>query len=75
MQTSELHPKGFLKQYIGGQACIEIPSGIPLIEALLKSGIPPDLVAMAFIDQKPLSKDEMIPPGVKIELIAVIGGG
>jgi sulfur carrier protein ThiS len=75
MQTAELHPKGMLKEYIGGQACIEIPSGIPLREALIICGIPPDLVAIAFIDQNTLNKEEIIPPGVKIELVAVIGGG
>ncbi len=75
MQTSELRPKGMLKQYIGGRECIEVPSGITLRDALSNCGIPPDLVAMAFIDQKPLSKDEIVRPGQTIELVAVIGGG
>lgn len=75
MQTAELRPKGMLKQYVDGRECVEVPSGIPLREALSVCGIPPDLVAIAFMDLKPKNKDEIIQPGDRIELHAVIGGG
>jgi sulfur carrier protein ThiS len=75
MKTAELRPIGMLKQYSGGRECIQVPSGIPLREALSACGIPPDLVAIAFMDQKPVNKDQIIQPGDTIDLHAVIGGG
>ncbi len=75
MNTAELRPKGMLKQYIDGMDYVEVPSGIPLRDAISSCGIPPELVAMAFINQKPISKDEILQPGEIIDLVAVIGGG
>jgi sulfur carrier protein ThiS len=75
MKTAELRPKGMLKQYVDDMDSVEVPSGIPLRDAISSCGIPPELVAMAFIDQKPISKDVIIQPGEIIDLVAVVGGG
>lgn len=75
MNTAELRPKGMLKQYIGGMDCIEVPAGIPLRDAISSCGIPAELVAMAFLDQKPINKDVILQPGEIIDLVAVVGGG
>ena len=52
MKTAELHPKGMLKQYVDDMDSVEVPSGIPLRDAISYCGIPPELVAMAFVNQK-----------------------
>jgi sulfur carrier protein ThiS len=75
MNSAELHPKGMLKQYINDKNIVEVPSGITLRDAISSCGIPPELVAMAFIDQKPISKDVILQPGEIIDLVAVVGGG
>ena len=75
MGTAELHPKGMLKNYAEGQNMILVESGLPLRKVLLNSGIPPDLVAMAFVNEIPKDKDEIINDGEIIDLVAVIGGG
>ena len=75
METAELHPKGLLKEYTGGQDRILVPSGIPLRVALTTHGIPPELVAMAFVNQTPKQKDDLIQPGEIIDLVAIVGGG
>jgi len=46
-----------------------------LRKVLLDSGIPPELVAMAFVNEIPKDKDEIINEGEIIDLVAVIGGG
>jgi sulfur carrier protein ThiS len=46
-----------------------------LRKVLLDSGIPPELVAMAFVNETPKDKDEIINDGEIIDLVAVIGGG
>ena len=75
MKTAELRPKGMLKQYVDDMDSVEVPSGIPLRDAISSCGIPPELVAMAFIDQKPIDKDVILQPGEIIDLVAVVGGG
>jgi sulfur carrier protein ThiS len=75
MKTAELRPKGMLKQYIDDMDSVEVPSGIPLRDAISSCGIPPELVAMAFIDQKPIGKNVILQPGEIIDLVAVVGGG
>ena len=75
MGTAELHPKGILKNYTEGQNKIVVESGFPLRKVLLDSGIPPELVAMAFVNEIPKDKDELIIEGEIIDLVAVIGGG
>lgn len=71
----QLRPKGMLKEYANGRDRIPVLSGIPLKDAIISSGIPNELVAMAFVDQKPKNKDEIVIDGEIIDLVAVIGGG
>jgi len=75
MGTAELHPKGMLKNYAEGKNMILVESGFSLRKVLLDSGIPPELVAMAFVNEIPKDKDEIINDGEIIDLVAVIGGG
>jgi sulfur carrier protein ThiS len=75
MGTAELHPKGILKNYTQGQIKIVVESGFSLRKVLIDSGIPPELVAMAFVNEIPKDKDEIISEGEIIDLVAVIGGG
>jgi sulfur carrier protein ThiS len=75
VEYAEIHPKGILKQYSNNKNSIQIASGTTLREALIQIGIPPELVAMAFVNQNPKGKEEIVLAGEIIDLVAVIGGG
>jgi sulfur carrier protein ThiS len=64
-----------LKNYAEGKNMILVESGFSLRKVLLDAGIPPELVAMAFVNETPKDKDEIINDGEIIDLVAVIGGG
>jgi sulfur carrier protein ThiS len=70
-----IKPIGMLKDYIGGQSQIIIPAGCTVRESLNQLGIPPDLVALIVVLDKPQPKDYILRDEDVVTLLAVIGGG
>ncbi len=73
--TAIIKPYGILKEYIGGQAEVAVEDGQTLRQALVSLGIPPEVVALAAINDRQISKEDILQDGDVVRILAVIGGG
>ncbi len=58
-----------------GRASIDVEPGITVREALSRSGIVPELVALVLVNNEQRRKDYVVCEGDVIEVLAVVGGG
>jgi len=70
-----LIPVGMLKEYVGGQARLELATGPTVREMLEAVGIPPTLVAGVLCNDLLVSKTYHPQDGDTVKVVAVIGGG
>jgi sulfur carrier protein ThiS len=75
MMPATLKPIGALARYCGGRESIAVESGVTVREALSRSGISPELVALVLVNQEHRRKDYVVRDGDVIEVLAVVGGG
>lgn len=68
-------PAGLLTQYVGGRVRLECEAGATVAEILRALGVPTELVAMALIDNRQVTKDTVPPDGSTLTLLPLIGGG
>jgi sulfur carrier protein ThiS len=73
--TAYLKPLGMLKSYTSDLSIIEIEAGISVREALQRSNIPTELVALVMVNDIPRDKNYMINDEDFVQVMAVIGGG
>lgn len=66
---------GALRGYTNNISEIPAPIGLTIRQALIELRIPPEIVAMALVNDQPQSKDYIIQENDRIQLLAVIGGG
>ncbi len=70
-----LIPVGMLKEYVGGQARLELTAGPTVREMLEAVGIPTALVAGVLCNDLLVSKTYCPQDGDTVKVVAVIGGG
>jgi sulfur carrier protein ThiS len=68
-------PTGMLSQYVDGQSRLQLEAGASVVEILRSLGIPSELVAMALVDNRQVSKDGVPPDGATLTLLPLVGGG
>ena len=73
--SAHIRPIGTLKSYIGGQTEVAVDAGRTVRETMTALGIPPEIVALALVNDAQQSKDYVLQDGDVVKLIAVIGGG
>lgn len=73
--SATIGPIGTLKSYIGGQAEVTVDAGRTVRETIQALGIPPEIVALALVNEMPQPKDHILQDGDVVRLLAVIGGG
>jgi len=66
---------GIIRQYTQGQQKLVVEPGQSVRDMLLSQGIPPEIIALVLVDEKPVTKEHVISDGETIQVIAVIGGG
>ena len=72
---AHIKPLGMLKTYTDGLSIIDSEVGISVREALQKSSIPVELVALVMVNDIAQNKDYIIRDEDVIQIMAVIGGG
>ena len=70
-----IRPLGMLKSYIGGESEIEVKAGQTIHRAMQDLGIPPEVVALALVNDEQQPKDYVLQDGDTVKLMAIIGGG
>ena len=66
---------GMLRQFVDGQERVQREAGAPVAEMLRALGIPSELVALALVNDRQVSKDVVPPDGSTVTLLPLIGGG
>ncbi len=76
-----IKPLGLLKTYIEGQSERLVEPGQSVREALVRLGIPPEVVALVTVKaagqeaEEQQSKDYILQEGDTVRVLAVVGGG
>ena len=73
--TVKIRLIGILKQYAHGENEIPVDSGMTVRNSLFSIGIPPEIIALVLVNEKPVDKEHVLADGDIVQLIAVIGGG
>jgi sulfur carrier protein ThiS len=73
--NATLRPIGVLKTYIDNKAEVTVEAGQTVRACLLRLGMPPEIVALALVNDAQQPKDYVLQDGDMVKLIAVIGGG
>ena len=73
--VATLRPFGILKSYIGGETEMAVDAGQTIRQALQALGMPPEVVALALVNDEQQSKDYVLQDGDTVKLMAIVGGG
>jgi sulfur carrier protein ThiS len=73
--TVLFRPIGVLKSYFGDQKEVAVEAGRTIRDTMLAFNMPPEIVALAMVNDEQQSKDYVLKEGDIVKLIAVIGGG
>jgi len=73
--AATIKPAGVLKTYIDNQPEARVEPGRTIRQTLKDLGIPPELVALALVNEVYQEKAYIVQEGDVVQVIAVIGGG
>jgi sulfur carrier protein ThiS len=70
-----LFPVGYLRTFVDEQECVLCAAGPTIAELAAEIGIPPELVAVAAIDDEAVSLSRRPLDGQEVTLMTIAGGG
>jgi len=73
--AATIKPVGVLKAYIDNRPEAPVEPGRTIRQTLKDLGIPPELVALALVNEVVQEKAYVVQDGDVVKVIAVIGGG